>query len=133
MRNLCGFVRPAMLVMLAASGCAPTASAPKQQVVEVEAIEPAPTDAKAAETTLHAKAVIDAAAAATKKIDDAKAAADKAITEAGQSIDPPAPGTFSMTTGWPHASLSFWPMARARMSVDPPGVKGTTSRIGLAG
>ena len=98
MRNFRGFVLPAMLVLLAASGCAPTASAPKQQVVEVEAIEFAPADGKAADTTLQAKAVIDAAAVATKKIDDAKAAADKAITEAGQSIDPPAPADAAKAT-----------------------------------
>ena len=85
-----GFVLPAMLVMLAASGCAPTAPAPKEKVVEVEAIELAPAGGTAADTATHTKAVIDAAAAATKKIDDAKAAADKAITEAGASIDPPA-------------------------------------------
>ncbi len=38
-----------------------------------------------------------------------------------------------MTTDWPHASVSFWPMARARMSVLPPGGKGTISRTGLEG
>jgi len=47
--NFRGFVLPAMLVMLAGSGCAPTAPAPKQKVVEVEAIELAPAAGKAAE------------------------------------------------------------------------------------
>ena len=46
---------------------------------------------------------------------------------------PPAPGRLSMTTCWPQASVSFWPMKRARMSVLPPGVNGTISLTGLVG
>jgi len=89
--NFRGFVLPATLVMLASIGCAPTAPAPKQQVVEIEAIELAPADGKAANTAIRTKAVIDAAAAATKKIDDAKAAADQRIDDALREADPPAP------------------------------------------
>jgi cytochrome c peroxidase len=69
-------------------GCAPAGQpAPKGEVVEVEVIETAPA---AGETTLHAKAVIDAAAAATRKVDAAKAAADKRIDEAMRELEPPA-------------------------------------------
>jgi hypothetical protein len=46
---------------------------------------------------------------------------------------PPAPGTLSTITLWPQARVSSWPIARARMSVLPPGVKGTTRRMGFAG
>src|ERR1700682_310165 len=46
---------------------------------------------------------------------------------------PPAPGRLSMTTGWPHASVSFCPIARATTSSEPPAGKGTTRRIGLVG
>src|SRR5260370_8216459 len=48
---------------------------------------------------------------------------------------PLAPGLFSTTTGWPHFSLSFGPMTRARMSMPVPGENGTTSvtvRLGNA-
>jgi len=46
---------------------------------------------------------------------------------------PLAPGRLSATTCCPQASVSFWPIMRARMSVEPPGVKGTMMRIGLSG
>src|SRR5438445_293574 len=46
---------------------------------------------------------------------------------------PLAPGRLSMTMGCDQASVSFWPTARARMSVVPPGEKGTTIRTGLPG
>ena len=47
-------------------------------------------------------------------------------------IEPPAPGLLSTATFWPNANASFGASARARMSVLPPGVKGTMMRIGLA-
>jgi len=105
-----GFNLPAMLVMLAASGCAPTAPAPQEKVVEIEAIELAPAGGKAADTATHTKAVIDAAAAATKKIDDAKAAADERINEALRELDPPAPRPAS-TDGSSVAPASAGPQA----------------------
>src|SRR6185312_1070954 len=40
---------------------------------------------------------------------------------------PPAPGLFSTTTLWPHASPSFWAISRPTTSSGPPGGKGTTS------
>src|SRR5438445_107803 len=46
---------------------------------------------------------------------------------------PLAPGRLSMTMGCDQASVSFWPTARARMSVVPPAEKGTTIRTGLPG
>ena len=46
---------------------------------------------------------------------------------------PPAPGLFSTTTDWPHASESFCAMSRPAMSSDPPGGNGTTMRTGLVG
>src|SRR6266571_3090099 len=49
------------------------------------------------------------------------------------AILPPAPGRFSITTCWSQESASFWPRARARMSLGPPGVKPTTKRTGLSG
>src|SRR5262245_53492647 len=46
---------------------------------------------------------------------------------------PPAPPRFSTTSGWPSGFSSFCARMRATMSVDPPGGKGTMTRIGLAG
>src|SRR5438132_1290336 len=46
---------------------------------------------------------------------------------------PPAPGLFSITTVWPQTSCRRLPMRRAVMSVEPPGVNGTTMRTGFAG
>src|SRR2546426_6268932 len=46
---------------------------------------------------------------------------------------PLAPGRLSMTMGCDQASVSFWPTARARMSVVPPAENGTTIRTGLPG
>ncbi len=46
---------------------------------------------------------------------------------------PPAPGLFSMMKVWPNALPSSGARARARMSVVPPGAKGTTMRTGLLG
>jgi hypothetical protein len=44
-----------------------------------------------------------------------------------------APGRFSISTGWPHASLILWPIRRATMSLGPPGGNGTMIRIGRLG
>ena len=44
---------------------------------------------------------------------------------------PPAPGRFSITTGWPHAVVSHWPMMRASVSLPPPAAYGEISRMGL--
>src|ERR1700729_2808504 len=46
---------------------------------------------------------------------------------------PTAPGLFSMTTGWPHAALSFGAINRATISTPPPGAKGTMTCTGRAG
>src|SRR3982074_3029544 len=46
---------------------------------------------------------------------------------------PPAPGLFSTTTDWPQTSCRRLPTRRAVVSVEPPGVNGTTTRTGLAG
>src|SRR5882757_1861862 len=46
---------------------------------------------------------------------------------------PPAPGLFSITTDWPQTSCRRLPTRRAVVSVEPPGVNGTTTRNGLAG
>src|SRR5436190_20403848 len=46
---------------------------------------------------------------------------------------PPAPGLFSTTTVWPHTSCRRLPTRRAVVSVEPPGVNGTTMRTVLAG
>src|SRR5215212_10275047 len=46
---------------------------------------------------------------------------------------PPAPGLFSITTDWPQTSCRRLPTRRAVVSVEPPGVNGTTTRTGLAG
>src|SRR5438046_3667624 len=46
---------------------------------------------------------------------------------------PPAPGRLSITTGWPHDSVSFLPISRPNVSATPPTGNGTTMRIGLSG
>src|SRR5262245_66577038 len=46
---------------------------------------------------------------------------------------PPAPPTFSMTTGWPSTSASRLETMRASTSVPPPGGNGTTIVTGRAG
>src|ERR1700674_5139172 len=46
---------------------------------------------------------------------------------------PPAPVRLSITTGWPHASVSFLPPSRPNVSAIPPTGNGTTMRIGLSG
>src|SRR3981189_1857425 len=46
---------------------------------------------------------------------------------------PPAPGLFSTTTDWPQTSCRRLPIRRAVISVEPPGVNGTTMRTGLTG
>ncbi len=48
-------------------------------------------------------------------------------------ISPPPPERFSTMTVWPHIVASCWLMARARMSVPPPGAAGTTMRISVPG
>src|ERR1041385_6610969 len=49
------------------------------------------------------------------------------------AIVPPAPGLFSTPPDWPPTSCRRLEMSRAVMSVEPPGVNGTTTRTGLAG
>jgi hypothetical protein len=39
----------------------------------------------------------------------------------------------SITTGTCQASLSFWPMARARISFEPPAANGTMNMMRLVG
>ena len=46
---------------------------------------------------------------------------------------PLAPALFSTTMGWPSACESLSPSARAARSVEPPGGKPTSMRIGLLG
>jgi hypothetical protein len=46
---------------------------------------------------------------------------------------PPAPGLFSTTTDWPQTSCKRLETRRAVISVEPPGVNGTTTRTGLTG
>src|ERR1700722_14795414 len=46
---------------------------------------------------------------------------------------PTAPGLFSMTTGWPQASLSFGAISRATISTPPPGANGTMTCTGRTG
>src|SRR5450631_4362206 len=46
---------------------------------------------------------------------------------------PPAPGLFSTTTDWPQTSCRRLLTRRAVISVEPPGVNGTTTRTGLTG
>ena len=45
---------------------------------------------------------------------------------------PDAPGRFSITTGWPHISLSLTPTVRARMSLGLPNAP-PSMRTGLTG
>src|ERR1700686_577216 len=49
------------------------------------------------------------------------------------AILPPAPGLFSTTTDWPQTSCRRLETSRAVISVEPPGVNGTTTRTGLVG
>src|SRR6266513_1206322 len=46
---------------------------------------------------------------------------------------PPEPPRLSTMTGWLHFSASFCAIGRARMSLPPPGGKGTVSLTGLVG
>src|SRR5471032_2390175 len=46
---------------------------------------------------------------------------------------PPAPGLFSTTTDWPQTSCRRLETRRAVISVEPPGVNGTTTRTDLTG
>src|SRR6201986_3297458 len=46
---------------------------------------------------------------------------------------PPAPGLLSITTDWPQISARRLPIRRAVMSVEPPGVNGTTMCTGFVG
>src|SRR3954468_5889106 len=46
---------------------------------------------------------------------------------------PPAPGLFSITSGWPRPLLMLSATVRPMMSVMLPAVKGTISRIGFVG
>src|SRR5262245_11565820 len=44
-----------------------------------------------------------------------------------------APGRVSTITLWRQFSVIFWPITRARMSVEPPGANGTMILIGRSG
>ena len=46
---------------------------------------------------------------------------------------PPAPGLFSITTGWPQRAASLSPISRAIRSSELPGPVGTTIFTGLFG
>jgi hypothetical protein len=46
---------------------------------------------------------------------------------------PPAPGTFSITTGWPSASRIGSAMMRAMLSAGPPAGNGAITVIGRDG
>ena len=46
---------------------------------------------------------------------------------------PPAPGLFSMMTGWPSRSDKNWPMMRATTSLGPPAGNEMTHLIGRVG
>jgi len=48
-------------------------------------------------------------------------------------IEPEPPTRFSITTGLPQCSVSFWPTRRAITSSGPPAVKGTTNFTGRDG
>src|SRR5258706_2907053 len=76
------------------------------------------------------KAGFDAYPAGTKRIvcPSAGAFATNAVP-----IVPFAPARFSTTTGCRNDSVSFWPMARPRTSVPPPGGYGEMMRIGPDG
>jgi len=50
-----------------------------------------------------------------------------------EAIDPPAPGRFSGTTGWPQSWLNFEPMKRPVVSTPPPGASAMTMRIAFVG
>lgn len=56
-----------------------------------------------------------------------------ALTTASVPRMPAAPARLSMTTGWPTRLARASPMVRAMMSVAPPALKGTTTRMGLVG
>ena len=49
------------------------------------------------------------------------------------AIDPPAPGLFSMTKGWPKVAVNCCPTARAATSLPEPGGNGTNRRTGRLG
>jgi hypothetical protein len=75
-------------------------------------------------------------AALIVKVDDTSSSvwpSGAAAATAAAPIVPPAPARFSITTGWPQASLSFLPTARATMSFDPPDANGTTRVMGFDG
>src|SRR5476651_2661765 len=48
-------------------------------------------------------------------------------------MTPPEPARLSMTTCWFQRSVIFWPIARAKISAEPPAENGTTMRIGFCG
>src|SRR6218665_3863046 len=54
-------------------------------------------------------------------------------TAASTPIEPPAPGRFSTTTGWPSLSLRILASSRELLSVMTPGGNGTTKVIGRVG
>ena len=56
-----------------------------------------------------------------------------AFAAASEPIEPPAPGRLSISTDCARPSESFCARARARISVEPPGGKGTIRRIGREG
>ncbi len=56
-----------------------------------------------------------------------------ALATAVRPMLPPAPGRFSITSGWPSFSLTRGAMARTMASALPPGGKVTITRMGLVG
>jgi hypothetical protein len=50
-----------------------------------------------------------------------------------EPIVPPEPPRLSTMICCPHASLIFWPIDRANISPELPGVYGTMKRIGFVG
>ena len=60
-------------------------------------------------------------------------AVGEAFATATAPIEPPAPGRFSTTTGWPQRLARRSLTTRAMTSVTPPGEKATMTRTGLEG
>ena len=56
-----------------------------------------------------------------------------ALATASAPMLPPAPGLFSITTGWPSERAICSPSVRAMVSIAPAGGNGTTQRIARDG